>query len=349
MKIGRIFAAFKAWSNFRLMVLIGSAVTILSLFAGALYVQAAISNTEQDTQSESSNPGRSVSESRASDGTETPEPSPSASPSPPGELARAATDTQPPADRGEGFVIECTPVGFVPAGGTAPASSCRVTSHNGFVGKVDLSCGATPPGLACQFAPRSVTPRANRSVPFQLQLASSNVAPGSYVFQVVGRSGTSVNSFSFPFGITPPVVVEPPPPVPVQVAPSPTVLPSPTPSPLPEPTFTIACTLQSGPEGAIDKLLWKLIQGTKGTIKCLVTPKNGFNEEVKLSLANESDQILLHTFDPPILKLSDGSASFVDLNFELGGLEEGKEYVFDVTGTSATKTLVKRVVLTVTE
>jgi hypothetical protein len=81
----------------------------------------------------------------------------------------------------------------------------------------------------------------------------------------------------------------------------------------------------------------------------LVTPKNGFDEEVRLSLANESDQILIHNFDPPILKLSDAGASFVDLNFELGALERGKEYVFDVTGTSDTKTLVKRVVLTVTE
>ena len=347
MKIGKIFAAFKAWSNFRLMVLIGSAVTILSLFAGALYVQAAISNAGQESPSEASNPGRSLPDSRASGSAETPAPSPSVPPSPPGELARA-TETQPQPDRGEAFTVDCTPPGgFVPAGGPAQVSSCRVTSYKGFVGRVDLSCGRTPPELSCQFAPRFVTPRANRSVPVQLQVNSSRVAPGSYVFDVVGRSGATVNSFSFPFGITPPVVVEAPPPLPV-AAPTPTLPPSPSPTTLPEPTFTIACTLQAGPESAIDRLLWSLTQGSKGTIKCLVAPKNGFDEEVTLNLANESDQII-HTFNPPLLKLADGISSFVDLNFELGALEEGKEYVFDVTGTSATKTLVKRVVLTVTE
>jgi len=345
-KIGKIFAAFKAWSNFRLMVLIGSAVTVLSLFAGALYVQASISNAEQESTSEASNPGRSVSDSRASGTTATPAPSPSVPPSPPGELARA-TETQPPIDRGAGFTVECTPVGFVPAGGTAPLSSCLVTSYNGFVGRVDLSCGRTPPELSCQFAPRSVIPRANRSVPVQLKVSSSRVAPGSYVFDVVGRSGTTVNSSSFPLGITPPAVVQAPPPLPV-AAPTPAPSPSPSPSVLPGPTFSIACTLQPGPDSAIDRLLWSLTQGSKGTIKCLVEPKNGFDEEVTLSLANESDQII-HAFNPPLLKLADGVSSFVDLNFELGALEEGKEYTFDVTGTSATQTLVKRVVLTVTE
>jgi hypothetical protein len=59
--------------------------------------------------------------------------------------------------------------------------------------------------------------------------------------------------------------------------------------------------------------------------------------------------VTFHAFNPSVLSFVDGTASFVDLNFELGALESGKEYVFDVTGTSPSKTLTKRVVLTVTE
>jgi hypothetical protein len=352
-KISDVFAALKAWSNFRLMVLAGSVVTLLSLFAGALYVQAAISGSQPEAETRTEESGRNVSDLRGSINTpEGPEPSPSAPPSPVGGLARA-TDNEPAAvDSGEDFAIACNNLNAVPGGTSPPPVSCRITSYNGFSSRVELSCASMPPELGCRFSPRSASPPANGTVGVQLQLSSARVAPGSYLFQVVGRSGNKANSYSFPIGIAAPApTTQTPSPQPVVATPVPVPLPTPLPTPtLPaEPTFTIACTLAPAPESAIDRLIWSLTQGSKGAIKCLVTPKNGFDEEVTLTLANVSDEVVVHNFDPPILRFIDGTASFVDLNFELGALETGKEYVFDVTGTSASKTLVKRVVLTVTE
>jgi hypothetical protein len=351
-KIGQLLDALKAWSNFRLMVLVGSVFTLLSLFAGALYVQAAISGSNRGSpESRPEQGGRNLSDSRESNiASEAPRPSPSAPPSPIGGLARATERQAASVDRGQDFAIACNNLNAVPAGTSPPPASCRVTSYNGFSSRVELSCDSTPADLGCRFTPRSVSPPANGTAAVQLQLSSSRVASGSYTFNVVGRSGATVNSYSFPIAIAPPAGGNQSP-VPALTFPSPPPPPIPIPTPtIPaEPTFTIACTLAPAPESAIDRLIWSLTQGSKGTIKCLVTPKNGFDEEVTLSLANVSDQVISHDFNPPILSFVDGTASFVDLNFELGDLETGKEYVFEVTGTSPSKTLVKRVELTVTE
>ena len=318
---------------------------------GAFYIQAAISGPAGQNEDQVENSGRNLADSRGSgNAPEQPDASPSPSPSPAAPLAQAA-EPAPALDRGEDFAILCNALNAVPAGSSPPASSCRVTSYNGFSSRIEMSCASAPQQLSCQFNPRAVTPTPNGTVGVQVQIASTQVAPGNYVIDVVGRSGNRVNSYPFPIVILPPAAAaQVATPQPVLPSPSPPPIPAPLPSPTtaPEPTFSIACTLAQ-PESPIDRLLWSLTQGSKGTIKCLVTPRNGFDEEVTLSVANVSDDVPVHAFEPSVLQFVDGTASFVDLNFELEGLETGKEYIFDVTGTSASKTLVKRVVLTITE
>lgn len=349
-RVGELLAKFKAWSNFRLMVLIGAAATIISIGAGAVYVQAAITSSDRNADLATSDAPASASSDRRQAPISSGESSQSKV-SPERNLARA-NKPPPVADRGEDFSVTCSPGGVTTAGLIPPAASCKVDSYGGFNGRIELSCAQTPPNLTCEFAPPGVTPPANGSVGFQLLVVSDAVPPGSHVFEVVGRRGNKVNSFAYPFVKSAPAPLEAlvplpqqgtRPPLEIPVPPVPAVSPSPA-----EATFTIACTLAAGPQSAIDKLLWSFTQGSKGTIKCLVTPKNGFDEEVTLSLANSSDQIA-HSFTPATIKPNSEGSSFVDLNFELLGLEKGKEYRFDVTGTSQSKTLIRRVELMVTE
>lgn len=325
------------------MVLIGAVVTTFSIVAGAVYVQAAITNPDRNADLEASEAVEREASERAD---ETPATS-SASPPAERNLARA-NEPVPPADRGESFLVTCSPVSPVATGNNGPAATCRVNSFNGFNAAVDLSCANTPPGLSCQFNPARVAPPANGSVGLQLLIASDTVAPGSYVFEVVGRSGGSTHQYTFPFSVSRPPAPRPSFPLPGPIN-NPVPVPDPvlTDDPPPEPDFNIACTLPPGAQSTIDRLQWSLTDGSRGTIKCLMTPENGFDEEVNLSLANESDQIINSSFLPEVIQPDTGQS--FDLNFELGQMEVGKEYTFDVTATSVSKTLVRRVVLTVIE
>ncbi|MGQ0678477.1 MAG: hypothetical protein ACT4OM_02255 [Actinomycetota bacterium] len=328
------------------MVSIGALVTTFSIVAGAVYVQAAIISSDRDAELEASVPEPSAPPLSTVTSGLSGLPAAPAVTTP--NLARA-NEAKPALDSSADFALNCNPGSPVQSGTLAPATSCRVDSYSGFNGRVDLSCAQTPPNLSCQFSPASVQPPANGSAGFQLLIVSDAAAPGNYVFEVVGQSGGRTNRSSFPFSISAPPTRDAIPTLPGISNSIPFPNPAPLPSPIPQlPTFNLACTL-AGPQNVIDKLLWSLNQGSKGTIKCILTPNNGFAEKVTFTVANLSDQIVGATFDPPVLAPSAAGSSFVDLNFELGQLEKGKEYVFDVAASSGEQTLIRRVVLTITE
>lgn len=335
----------KEWSNFRLMLVIGSLITMLSLVLGGAYVQAALSDQGQGEEAVD------LQDDDEPDGTAEDDP-----PAPPALSQGSSAVTEVPLpgpEAGQDFTVFC-PTGD----GTATENTCRVRSHNDFSAPVRLSCDATPPGVACTFSPRTVTPPPNGRVTFDLSIAlTANVESGGHVFNVTGRSGDLINSYRYPFVVAaPPLVLPPgerppPPPPEAEEAPAP-------PAEL-EPTFTIVCSLNPGPETVIDKLLWSVSSGPEGKIKCIVKPVNGFTEEVRMDLANISGEVTSYEFDPPIVVPTPASpnpdeptvegSSFVDLTVGLGNLEDGAEYSFDVTGTSDSVTRTRRVVLTVTD
>jgi len=333
----------KAWSNFRLMVVIGSVFTVLSLMLGGFVVQAAL---DDGGESDGSLTRSEIAESAAG-----------ASPPAPLEESEAGSAAAPagsPAlnlDSGSTFRITC-----LSGNPTDTQNTCQVESFNGFTGRVNLSCSDLPPGLSCAFRPSSVTPRANGATPFRLELSAGAVPPGSYVFDVVGRSGNLVSRFRYPWGLAALRVAVSPPPLPPPPPPgAPPAAPPPAPAPgAAEPTFSFTCgSLTEG-----NKVRWSLERdGTAAKIDCFLTPLNGFDEPVTFEFVQRGDVAKPDTVRFSLDRLQ--SRKQFDLNFEFSNtvrglpaeqLRAGRDYVFEVKGTSESgKSLTRQVTLTVTE
>jgi hypothetical protein len=344
-KLGNLFSVFKTWSNFRLMLVIGSAVTVLSLALGAIVVQAALSN---DPDSDNAPATASVQERESEEAAEEAEVS---GPDAPGTTGAQQTqgDRLPVLDGSADFRVSCL------AGEAAQLqNTCEVESFGGFSQRVNLSCADLPPGLNCSFVPASVVPRANGSTPFRIELTAAALPPGSYDFDVVGRSSNRVRSTRYPWRIAAPTlaVAQPGGPRPPGAPPAP-VAPA-APLPPAAPTFSFTCG--SLTEGT--KLLWSLSKdGPNVKINCFLTPLNGFNEPVTFTYAQAADLAKPDTVNFVLEQLQ--VKKLFDLNFEFSDavrntnpdqLRAGVDYVFDVTGTSSTgKSLTRPVTLTVKE
>ena len=102
------------------------------------------------------------------------------------------------------FSVSCSPSSLSVQQGATGASTCTVTSTNGFASAVGLSCTGLPSGASCGFNPASVTPPANGSANSALTLTvSSSTVPGTYPFQVRGTSGALVRSSGLSLTVTP--------------------------------------------------------------------------------------------------------------------------------------------------
>lgn len=249
----------------------------------------------------------------------------------------------PRPDGGESFTVYC------PVTGTGNGT-CRVDSFGGFAQTVVLGCDQAPPGLSCQFSPRQVKPPAGGSVTFRLQVSSDNVAPGSYVFEVVGRSGSRTSSFTYPWTVAAPD--------PAPVAPLlPPPVPAPVPQPPPKPTFSIACSLKTG--DPVDQAPTATLPDD-ARVPCLLLPKNGFSGPVTLELKNFAALL------PDATAAADGvsysiapvggapqpgpvttSVPSFDIILPAAGLKAGQQYQFDVSGTAGGQTVTRRVILEV--
>ena len=237
-------------------------------------------------------------------------------------------------------------------------NTCVVESFNGFDERVQLSCDDLPRNLSCTFVPGSVTPRRNGSTPFRIELSAGDIPPGSYDFDVVGRSGRLIRTYRYPWGLAAPRVavaqgpVNPPPAPgapPAPPAPPPAAAAAPT-----EPTFSFACG--SLTEGT--KVVWSLSKdGPQANIKCFLTPLNGFDEPVTFKFSQPTEVAKPDTVSFAVEQLRE--RKLFDLNFEFSDavkglppeqLKAGRDYVFEVTGTSSSgKAMTRQVTLTVTE
>lgn len=342
-KLGSLLAYFKAWSNFRLMVVVGSVVTLTSLGLGAIVVQASLSD---DTRSAASETERSASSDEEAE--------PPAEQEVTGPDTPGAAGSQPQAgapipvlEGNDNFRISC------PAGDPARRSNtCEVESFGEFRDRVTFSCAELPENVSCSFVPASVTPRGAGRTPFRIELSAGNVPAGSYDFEVIGRSGDRVSRIRYPWGVNPaPVAVAQAPPPPPTTGQRPAPAPAP---PAAEPTFTFTCGSLS--EG--NKVLWSLSKdGSNVRINCFLTPLNGFNEPVIFTYAQSSELAKPDTVSFVLDQLQ--VRKLFDLNFEFSDsvknlsaerLAQGVDYTFDVTGTSETgKRLTRPVTLTVQE
>ncbi|HET8646438.1 MAG TPA: hypothetical protein VFO85_13170, partial [Vicinamibacteria bacterium] len=89
------------------------------------------------------------------------------------------------------FLVNANPFSVsVPSGGSAP-TTVTVRSVGGFANQVNLTCrSVATAGIACSYAPGSVTPPPNGAADTTLTLnVNSSVAPGTYWVMVVGTSG----------------------------------------------------------------------------------------------------------------------------------------------------------------
>jgi hypothetical protein len=102
------------------------------------------------------------------------------------------------------FSVACSPSSLSVQQGASGASSCTVTSTNGFASAVALSCTGLPSGASCSFNPASVTPPANGSATSSLTLSVSTTTPtGASSVQVQGTSGSTVRSATLSLTVTP--------------------------------------------------------------------------------------------------------------------------------------------------
>lgn len=344
-KLGTLLSAFKAWSNFRLMLVVGSMVTILSLGLGAVMVQAALSDDEDSR-------GPAAESSQSGDGSEDLPVEEVTGPEAPGTTgSQTSTENRLPVlENNSDFRISC-----LTGDPRRTQNTCHVESFGGFSQRVNLSCADLPANLSCSFVPASVVPRANGSTPFRIELSAGNVPPGSYNFEVVGRSGNRVSRILYPWGVAPPSVAvaqspaPAPPPAPGAPPATPQVPAAPPPA---EPTFSFTCgSLSDG-----NKLLWSVANdGPNVTINCFLTPLNGFDEPVTFTFSQNEDLARPSTVSFLLDQLQ--SKKQFGLNFVLSDavrndsaerLEQGVDYVFDVTGTSASgKSLTRSVTITV--
>lgn len=328
------------------MVVVGSVVTLLSLGLGAVVVQAALSD---DTQSEGSETDPSPSADEEAEVLAEEEVTGPDTPGAAGPQPQAGAPA-PVLEGNDNFRISCL------AGDPARSTnSCEVESFGGFRERVTFSCAELPQNVSCSFVPASVTPRGAGKTPFRIELSAGNVPTGSYDFEVIGRSGDKVSRIRYPWGVSPaPVAVaqRPAPPAPPASAPQPAPL-APA-APADDPTFSFTCgSLSDG-----NKVLWSLSKdGPTVKINCFLTPLNGFNEPVTFTYAQTSELAKPNTVSFLLDQLQ--VRKLFDLNFEFSDavkglsaeqLRQGVDYVFDVTGTSATgKSLTRPVTLTVKE
>ncbi|MEX0790678.1 MAG: hypothetical protein WD178_07885, partial [Actinomycetota bacterium] len=194
MKLGTLLSAFKAWSNFRLMLLVGSLVTILSLGLGAVVVQAALSAGEEPPATPAGASGSDEPENIAEELT---------GPEAPGTVgSQTSTETRLPVlEDNSDFRISC-----LTGDPRRTQNACEVESFGGFSERVSLSCANLPPNLNCSFVPASVVARPNGTTPFRIELSAGDIPDGSYSFEVVGRSGDRVSRILYPWGVATPSV-----------------------------------------------------------------------------------------------------------------------------------------------
>ncbi|HEX9671599.1 MAG TPA: PepSY domain-containing protein [Thermoanaerobaculia bacterium] len=102
------------------------------------------------------------------------------------------------------FSIACSPSSLTVTQGSNTATTCTVTSINGFSSAVTLSCANLPSGSSCGFSPTAVTPPANGTANSTLTVsATAAAATGSFTIQAQGTSGATTRSTNLSLTVNP--------------------------------------------------------------------------------------------------------------------------------------------------
>jgi hypothetical protein len=105
--------------------------------------------------------------------------------------AGSCVEATPAAPTGPNFSVSCAPPVVAVTQGSSAASTCTVSSTNGFTEAVALSCAGLPAGVSCAFSPGSVTPPADGTATSTLTVsATSGALPGNFPFQARGTAGS---------------------------------------------------------------------------------------------------------------------------------------------------------------
>ncbi|HEX7185392.1 MAG TPA: endopeptidase [Thermoanaerobaculia bacterium] len=121
-----------------------------------------------------------------------------------GRASNCVTVT-PVASTTPNFSISCSPSSLSIGQGGNGASTCTVSSQNGFNSAVTLSCTGLPAGASCSFSTNPATPPANGSVNSALTVTvAGTTATGAYNVQVQGVGGSLTRTAGLSLTVTAP-------------------------------------------------------------------------------------------------------------------------------------------------
>jgi hypothetical protein len=116
-------------------------------------------------------------------------------------VASNCTSVTPGGPPAPDFSIACSPSSLNIAAGGNGATTCTLTSQNGYATPVNLSCVGQPLGVTCGFSVNPVTPTGGSTVTVTV---SGSQAAGTFNFQVRGTDGTLTHNA--PVSLTVPAV-----------------------------------------------------------------------------------------------------------------------------------------------
>ena len=206
------------------------------------------------------------------------------------------------------FTLSLNPTSLTVQQGASGSTTLTLTPQGGFTGTVSLALvdGSGNPVSGITLSPASVTVSGTSPVTQNLTLAvGSSVTPGTYALQVRGAAGSITQRASLSLTVTPP------------------------------PSFTLSLnptSLTAPQEGSAVTAL-------------IVTPQNGFQGTISLSLANAPQGISLA---PTSVQVSGNNPMGQTLTLSVASYVPAGTYNFQVVGTSGSITKQVGLTLTVT-
>jgi len=115
---------------------------------------------------------------------------------PPGSVeSNTMTFTITPSGPTQDFSISASPSSQTVTAGQGTTYSVAVGALNGFTGTVNLSLtGPSPQGVTFGFSPASIAGSGMSTLTFMTSVGGVNTPPGTYMFNVIGTSGSLVHS-----------------------------------------------------------------------------------------------------------------------------------------------------------
>jgi hypothetical protein len=190
-----------------------------------------------------------------------------------------------------------------------------ITSVNNFSAEVALSAATSAPEVNITLEPTVLPVLANATATSRLMVnATQTAAPGDYMINVTGTSGTLEHSVEIPLRI-------------IEAAPPP-----------PTPDFTITASPET----------LSIEQGHSNTSVITVTSVNGFDKQVDLAVSSASISGVSATLNPNNVSLESKPDDFSILTLDIASDAVIGSYAISVTGTDGSLQHTANITLTVT-